>query len=194
MLLYLAWIVGYVINPQVAAHGIASELAVRGQPHSRVFLISDIINFGVILIISLMMVRMNNSLITRRVAFFYTLFGLATLLSTYFSLLCAPSVQQCVMNGETLQRTAVHYSLGIIAGVALFFAALNASKLLDENIRIVFKKTLIIAAALGVTSIVFSLMPLNSVVIALFQRIYLLMLAMYIFVIPFIISQRPLTK
>lgn len=192
-ILYLAWFIGYFINPQVATHGIASELAVHGQPYAKIYLIVDVINLGIILLLSLMIIRINNSHITRRAAFLYALFGLATMLSTRYSLLCAPSVEQCVMGGDILHRTVIHYSLGMVAGVALFLSALSVSKLLDAKSRNGFRYVLFVTLTIGVLSIVLSLTPLNNVLVAIFQRVYLLALAIYVFAVPLIVSKQSTT-
>lgn len=186
-LLYLAWIIGYFINPYVATHGIASELTVQGQPHANIFLITDIINLLLLSFLSVMMLRANKSFYVKIVALFYLLFGVATMLSTRFCLLCAPSVQQCVLSGDVLHRTILHYSLGIIAGFALFIAAFTVARLLDVETRKLFRRALLITLTFGILSILLSLTPLNSVFTAAFQRVYLLMLAVYIFVVPFIV-------
>lgn len=188
-LLYLAWFIGYIVNPQVATRGIASELAVKGQPYAELFLITDTINLVIIGLISVTMIRLKKSAITKRIALFYMLFGVATLLSTRFSLLCAPSVGQCVAEGDVLLRMVTHYSLGVTAGLALFVSAYETSKLLDTGIRRKFKLILFTALCLGVMSVVFSFISLDPVFLSLFQRIYLLTLAAYIVAIPYMVSK-----
>ena len=189
-LLYLAWFVGYFVNPYVASHGIASELAVHGQPYASLFLVTDVINLFLISFLSLMMIRADKSFHVRIAALFYFIFGVATMLSTRFCLLCAPSVEKCIMSGDVLHRTILHYSLGIIAGFALFVAAFTVSRLLDSTNRILFRRVLLLTLVFGLLSILLSLTPLNNVSTALFQRVYLLILAIYIFIVPYIVFKQ----
>lgn len=105
--LYNSWILGYILNPQTARNGLASDLTFSGQPYAWLFILSDVLVALSLLAVSVLVYIVAKPIVrsgTWRVAFGGVLiFGLFTAASAAVPQGCvkAPVLTLCIPYANT---------------------------------------------------------------------------------------------
>jgi hypothetical protein len=98
-LIYSSWPIGYIVNPKVAAHGLASELAGAHQPYAWIFVYGDVaVGLLMLLIAARLWQQLKPSRQQKGLVFIILNvggFGLATIIDALLPLSCSMSTQIC---------------------------------------------------------------------------------------------------
>jgi hypothetical protein len=189
-ILYNSWPLGYVLNPKVSAHGLASELAAVGQPYNWVFIFGDVISGVLIIIVTWLVWRslreQLNTTWLKLVLASYALFGFFTAVDALLPLRCLPTIQTCpgVSQDHIL---LVHGIASITAATALFATALtmwHVNKLRDRyNIM---NLVMLAWALFGLMSLFFFFVPGPGY---LAQHYFITICAAWMALLPVIVSR-----
>lgn len=176
-LCYSAWIFGYIFNYGVALVGPASDLAVKDQPYSYLFLWSDIVASSLVLLLGAYLYDLNNFLKTNSITILYMLFGVLTAAAALNPLTCIAGQSGCIDTGYS-----THIFLGALASICLLIASvLELARRSKHTILLVL--AVCVWAVLGMYDIVFQSQG-PSVVTAISQRALLGLVAWFIYYIP----------
>lgn len=97
--LYSSWPIGYIVNPKVASHGLASELAGAHQPFAWIFVYGDVAVGLLMLIVAVQLWRQCMPFRQQKTLRLIILnvggFGLATIIDALLPLSCSMSTQVC---------------------------------------------------------------------------------------------------
>ena len=186
--LYSSWIVGYLLDFKVAAYGTASELAALGQPHRTVFIITDILMLTAVTAVTVYLlpyaVKKSWSTVT---LVLYWLFGLLTVISTFMPLKCAPSVVAC--SGDA-SYSLNHLLAGAFAFLSLFMAMLIIAFYAGPRSTPLILATIFIWIAVALINTSLNMAGLEGIMIALSQRLFLLVNAIFLVVVPVFMVSR----
>ncbi|HLZ14983.1 MAG TPA: DUF998 domain-containing protein [Candidatus Saccharimonadales bacterium] len=123
-LLYSSWPLGYILNPWVGRHELASELEAPHQPYAWIFITADVLTGVFIVFVGLLQLR------TRKISrtlfsavACYVLFGAQVAGAALAPLHCDPEVQYCgpLKHNPLL---VVHGGFSILSVLCLFAATL----------------------------------------------------------------------
>ncbi len=141
--LYSSWPLGYIFNPFVWRHDLASQLAAPHQPYNWLFIVADILTGFILVVIGLLQLKRRSSLISPLSVYGYVFFGILVALAAMTPLNCDPAVDNC---GPILRdpRLIIHGICSIVSVVFLLIAAIATSRTVYEVsapkiIRWVFK-------------------------------------------------------
>lgn len=181
--MYSTWIIGYILNPRVAISGTVSELSALSQPHRNFFVATDILMITVILALTIVVLGMARKTWQRMVILLYILFAALTLVTTFVPLECAQSVENCTTGPQSVG----HMFAGTFAFVAMFMSLLVLIfySRLEKLSYVLF--ALFVWITVAVVNTLFVLLGHTGPVIALTQRLFLLLTAVFIFLIPLIL-------
>ncbi len=126
-LLYCTWPLGNLLNPTVAAHGLASDLSGSHQPYNWFFIAGDTISSLIVLVVCWWLWQQFRFTKQRRViALVLTnvvIFAIGTIIAAGLPLRCDPGVQSC----PTFLHDSVLLAHGlgsILSSLCLFASAL----------------------------------------------------------------------
>ena len=121
-LLYSSWPLGYILNPSVGRHDLASELEAANQPHHLVFVVMDVLSGLVITLACLLQLKISKmSKEVRGVVLGYTLFGLLVILAALTPPNCESLSLSCTL---TTDPGAVIHGLCSTVSVILLLVSL----------------------------------------------------------------------
>lgn len=185
--LYMGWIVGYVINPEVALRGAASDLAVHSQPGWYIFLAFHGVLFAIVSVLGLLIWKCSTrSKVVRLILFAYALYGLFTLVSSIISLPCVSSSEVCDMTS----RSYLHIITGATAISLLTVSFIFVKHHLLDNLFMRVLQGIIVASwilAIVITQLL--LMGYSGMLIAVSQRVFLTGFAVIAVSIPIILCR-----
>ena len=147
-LAYLSWPLGYLVNPFVAGHGLASDLEVPGQPFGWVFVLLDIVS-GVLMVAirAPRAGRRRSRFVPGGLLLGYAVFGLSSVLSAAVPLSCGTGRAALLACGTTTSTYGLHDVLSVV-GYLAFFVSL-AGVVRRRRITPTARATLIALMALG---------------------------------------------
>lgn len=122
-LFYNSWPLGYVLDPSVEMHALASQLEAPHHPYSWLFVALDVITGLALVAVGLWQWRaLPKRRSSRAIIVSYSLFGVLVSVAALTPLVCDPTAQTC---GPLLHnyRLLIH-GLASIASVLFLFAAL----------------------------------------------------------------------
>lgn len=126
-ILYSSWPLGYVLNPFVGRHDLASQLEAPHQPFNWVFIAMDVLTGMTVTIIAIMQInRRSSRLLIRWCVLGYAAFGLLVAMAALTPLNCDPTAHTC---GPVLRNPAllIHGGASILSVVFLFLSTLALS-------------------------------------------------------------------
>lgn len=115
-LTYSSWPLGYVLNPAVGAHDLASQLEALHQPFNWVFIGTDVLTGLLLVAVGVLQWRKSKTPSMRQAIGGYVTFGLLVLLAAVLPLNCQPENNSC---GPLIHRPIV-----IVHGLASIFSVL----------------------------------------------------------------------
>lgn len=187
-LAYFTWPLGYVLNPLISKHGLASELGAYGQPFNWLFIGADVASGLLALVAAVLLWQ---SLRTARKPAWvrgtiinFGLFGVFTAIDAALPLGCSPSVAAC----PGIQSDPFLLLHGIASVAAVVCLGLSAVSLMRSNKdqRKLLAAALVVCVSLmlGSLSIVFFFVPGPG---ALAQHFFITICSLWIAVLPFVL-------
>lgn len=131
-LLYSSWPLGYVLNPAVGRHALASELEAPHQPYDWLFIVMDVLTGVLIAVVGLLQLRTRKHSATLFSAVAcYVAFGLMVAGAAVIPLSCDPQTSRC---GPILHNPAimVHGAFSIFSVLSLLIGVALVAKALYE--------------------------------------------------------------
>jgi hypothetical protein len=120
-LLYCNWLLGYWLNYRVASNGLASDLQMRGQPYSWLFVLGDVLTGLTVVAAAFLLCQRQHKLLFYLVTGYF-FFGLMTAVSALIPIHCGRNLAQCAVgNGQTFSP---HNITGGIASFGQFISLL----------------------------------------------------------------------
>lgn len=124
-ILYNTWPLGLLLNPYVAHHGLASELAGKGQPYNWLFTYGDVFS-GIIMLIVAWRIWKHYHLTLSKWSLGLIIgglitFSLAASAAALSPVQCISALKQCP-NFTHNSLTLIHAITSVLAVVGLFFA------------------------------------------------------------------------
>jgi len=119
-LAYLSWPLGYLVNPFVVGHGLASDLEVPGQPFGWVFVLLDIVSGVLMVAIALRGGRRRSRFVPGGLLLGYAVFGLSSVLSAAVPLSCGTGRAALLACGTTTSTYGLHDVLSVVGYLAFF--------------------------------------------------------------------------
>lgn len=121
-LLYNSWPLGYLLNPSVERHALASELQAPHQPYNWVFVLTDVLAGMLMVGVGLYQMKRFQFHHGRLVAICLLLFGALVALAALTPLTCDPTLSAC---GPLLRSpTILVHGFASIVSVGMLFLAL----------------------------------------------------------------------
>lgn len=183
-ILYCSWVFGYVINPSVAWHGTASELAASGQPWHSLFVRMDIVTAAVLAFTAALMMTLVKKRIHKLVVLLYAVFAVAVFLTAVFSLQCVSIDGACDLP-RYMERYAIHMTIGTCGLLSLFVGSLITMSTTKQSYIPRLAYVIVWAGGvLGIASFLLSLLLFEQSVAALVQRAFLLAASYAMWLIP----------
>lgn len=124
-ILYCSWPLGYVLNPAVGRHDLASQLEALHQPFNWLFITMDVLTGVVIAIAGTWQIKSHgNQSLFKWCALSYVAFGLLNALAAVMPLNCNPETHSCgpLLHNPTL---LVHGIASILSVVLLLVSLLG---------------------------------------------------------------------
>lgn len=182
-----------MLNPIVFKSGVASELAVSGQPFAQYFIAGDIIVGAIVVAMVMLALRMQGSkhdisnLLVALIGF--AIFGLFTALAAIIKLDCAPSAMYCGANADS-NYFQLHDIIGLIAALGMTITFTNCAALVSGAwAKILIISLFLVWAGTGLLALLdFSQPYLGSFIT---QKIYLIINAALIFGFPYLMTRIP---
>ncbi len=187
-IIYSSWLVGYFFNMQVAMHGTASELAVKGQPLNWLFRGGDFIAGFLVVLVAILLFRKKKSKQGLAIGM-YLLFGVFTLLATKFSLVCSPIIQQC-SEQLAVSRAFLHTTFGLLAGISLFTSVILVAQNRGKSGLLITYMS-IAWVFLGLLSVLLGSLVDISTLQATLQRFYLIGTSLFMYLLPRLVTKTP---
>lgn len=188
-ILYCSWPLGYYLNPQVSAHGLASELGAVGQPYNWLFILLDVLTGIIVLLVAIMVWRACRKVPIwwlKPVLISYALFGVFTALDAVLPMHCVPSLRRCPGLGQD-HLLIVHGIASISASAFLFITALGMWHIGQIYHRLSFMWIIMLAWALfGLMSLVFFFVPGPGY---LAQHYFITLCSFWIALLPYVTRQ-----
>jgi hypothetical protein len=191
-LLYSSWILSLWLNPIVFKSGVASELAVSGQPYASLFVAGDVIAGALILAIVFLILRRQVNKHKSSIHFValigFAIFGLFTAFAAIARLECAPSVVECGTSAG-IGLFQLHDLLGLVAALGMTITFTNCASLMSSA----WSKLLIIGLFfVWASSGMLALVDLSEPYLGSFltQKVFLSINALLIFGFPYWISRK----
>lgn len=187
--LYSSWPLGYYLNPSVSAHGLASELAARGQPYNWLFMALDVISGLLVVVVAWLIWRSHKKLPVwwlKPVLAGFALFGVFTAFDALLPMHCTPSLRQCPSLGHD-HLLILHGVASISAAVFLFltaFAMWQISQLTKG--RNLMGLVMIAWILFGFMSLVFFFVPGPGY---LAQHYFITLCSVWMVLLPYVISR-----
>lgn len=123
--LYNSWPLGYILNPAVGRHDLASNLSAPGQPYNWLFTGGDILTGVIMLVLAIDLWRkFGRTFAGRAAALGYILFGVFTAASTLLPLGCSATDPRCGVYAS--QIFGPHVIAGGLASIGLFVSLIAA--------------------------------------------------------------------
>lgn len=183
---YTAWAFGYVLNPSVASGGTVSELSATSQPYRYFFLTTDLLMLITIIATAFLTFLTVNKTWQKVTILFYVLFGVLTVVTTFVPLSCAQSVESCTASTQSVSHmfagTFAFVSLLMSLLIVLFYSKIN---------RPIYALLIVFSwVSVAVINTLFVLLGNTGTVIALSQRLFLLLTAIFIVLVPKLLVPR----
>jgi hypothetical protein len=130
-ILYNIWPLGYLLDPNALHHSYVSVLEVSNKPYAWLFILADILTGLLVMTVGLALWKIK--LLSKRGAFWYILFGIATLLEAIIPIAsrCAARISACGISLS--QILSPHDIASIVEAVALFISLLGIRRMLSKS-------------------------------------------------------------
>lgn len=131
-LFYSSWPLGFLLNPSVGHHDLASQLEAPHQPYSWLFIALDVLTGLSLVIIGMMQLQKCRNTMMTVIIFSYMLFGALVATAALLPLSCDPTLGQC---GPLIRapRVIVHGASSIISVNMLLVSVLLLAKTVYEG-------------------------------------------------------------
>ena len=160
-ILYNSWPLGYVLNPQVAHHSLASGLEAIHQPYNWLFVGADVVSGICILAVCSILFRAYTYTSTVIVVTLACtgIFALGTIADALLPERCVPNLMACPSFTQD-HTLLLHGIVSILASIFLFVALFVAW--LQERRNLLFTTLLLGYAVFGAISLVQAITPHQS--------------------------------
>ncbi len=135
-ILYSSWPLGYILNPFVGTHDLASQLEATHQPYNWLFIVMDVLAGLVVTIIAVMQINRNAHNLIRACVIGYGIFGLLVTVAALTPLNCNISSDTC---GPVLRNPEliIHGGASILSVGFLFLSTLAlGATAIRENMKL----------------------------------------------------------
>lgn len=131
-LFYSSWPLGFLLNPSVGHHDLASQLEAPHQPYNWLFIALDVLTGVSLVVIGVIQLHMRKNTVMAFAIFSYMLFGTLVAIAAILPLGCDPTLGQC---GPLIRtpRVIVHGASSIISVNMLLVSVLLLTKMVYEG-------------------------------------------------------------
>lgn len=184
---YNSWPLGYLLNPLVGEHGLASELEALHQPYNWLFVLLDILSGLFVTTVAVLLWRRTASRLYRIVLVNFALFGIFTAISAALPLKCEPSLTVCP--SFTHQPLLILHGVASIASSVCLFVSVCMVWWHKRQTRGAIMMYLLLLGwvIFGLVSAYFFFVPGPGY---LAQHYYITLCSLWVMLLPFMFEQR----
>jgi len=187
--LYCSWPLGYILNPSVAKHSLASGLEAPHQPYNWLFIgldvLSSLLLLGVIAVLSKQKQRKRRrSALLPICMWMVVIFAAGTIADALYPENCIPGVQTCASFTHN-SSLLLHGSFSIVASLALFGSLCIAWLRRRQNP--IFTMVLVCYIIFGAVSLLEAITPYSTGNWS--QHYYIALCSVWMAFVPYAVSQ-----